>query len=379
MPGTGAKFIQDIFSGIHITIMNTATLRTNPAPYSKACDTFRPRIGQSAAIRTGLGCITLADFLKPCAMLNSLVREFVSKSRPSSIKHRLGHSGLGQACGIHVTYRDVIKLTHDAGAELVVKIIAAIRYLSVYRTHLAFLARPLRDSKSLFSSPVDALRLNLLARGQGGKVFQAQVNADAFDGLARIGRSGIDLNDDVEEPVAPAIAGKVRTVLDFPIGQGATVKYPKGVSGKAKGIALTLEFPALERHPSERPLAPVAQVRAFFLATRLGVLFTHGVDRARVQAKLFAAANGQFVQVKPGMPAPAKAQRVFLPVVAVVPDEIAGPALAIKQASQGLDAVSVDQQHTVNINSTLRESQQSERLACALYLPGLKAEVSREF
>ena len=379
MPGTGAKFIQDIFSGIHITIMHTSTLRTNPIPYSKACDTFRPRIWQSAAIRTGLGCIALADFLKPCAMPNGLVREFVSKSRPSSIKHRLGHSGLGQACGIHVTYRDVIKLTHDAGAELVVKIIAAIRYLSVYRTHLAFLARPLRDSKSLFSSPVDALRLNLFARGQGGEVFQAQVNADTFDGLARIGRNGIDFNDDVQKPVAPAVARKARAILDFPVWQGAAVENAEGVSGKAKGIALPLEFAALERHPSERLLAPVAQVGPSLLASRLGVLLTHGVDRARVQAKLFAAASGQFVQVKPGMPAPAKAQGVFLPVITEVPDEIAGPTLGIKQASQGLDTVSVDQQHTVNINSILRESQQPERHPFALYLPGLKAEVSRGF
>ena len=36
MPGTGTKFIQDIFSSIHITIMHTTTHRTNPAPYSKA-------------------------------------------------------------------------------------------------------------------------------------------------------------------------------------------------------------------------------------------------------------------------------------------------------------------------------------------------------
>ena len=379
MPGTGAKFIQDIFSGIHITIMQLSTLRTNPIPYSKACDTFWPRIGQSAAIRTGLGCIALADFLKPCAMPNGLVREFVSKSRPSSIKHRLGHGGLGQACSIHVAYRDVIKLTHDAGAELVVKVISPVRNLRMNRQNAPFFIGPLCDGQSLFSSPVNALRLNLLARGQGGEVFQAQVNADTFDGLARIGRNGIDFNDDVQKPVAPAVAGKVCSVLDFPIGQGAAVKDAKGVSGKAKGIALTFEFPAFERHPSKRLLAPVAQVGPLLLATRLGVLFTHGVDRARVQLKFFAGACSEVVQIEPTEPLAAKAQRVFLPVVAIVPDEIAGPTLGIKQASQGLNTISVDQQHTVNINSTLRESQQSERLACALYLPGLKAEVSREF
>ena len=155
--------------------------------------------------------------------------------------------------------------------------------------------------------------------------------------------------------------------------------FGKSEQQARQGITLTLEFPALERNPAERPLASVTQKRPFLLATRLGVLLAHGIDRARVQAKLFAAASGQFVQIEPAVPGPAKAQGVFLPVIAVVPDEIAGPTLRIKQASQRLDTVSVDQQHTVNINSTLRKSQQPERHPFALYLPGLKAEVSRGF
>ena len=372
MPGTGAKFIQDVFSSIHISVMHTSTLRTNPVPYSKTCDTFRPRIGQSAAIRTGLGCITLVDLFKPCAMPNGLVREFVSKSRPSSIKHRLGHGGLGQTCSIHIAYRDVIKLTHDAGAELVVKVISPVRNLRMNRQNAPFFIGPLCDGKSLFSSPVNALRLNLLVRGQGGEVFQAQVNAHAFEGLTNASGNGIDLNDDIKEPVAPAVAGKVRAVLDFPVWQGAAVE-------NAEVITLALEFPALERHPSERLLTPVAQVRSLFLATRLGVLLAYGVDRARVQLEFFAGACSEVVQIEPTDPLAAKAQRVFLLVITEVLDEIAGSTLGIKQASQVLDTASVDKQHTVNINSTLRESQQSERLACALYLPGLKAEVSREF
>ena len=378
MPGTGAKFIQDVSSSIHITIMHTATRRTNPAPYSKACDTFRPRIGQSAAIRTGLGCITLVDFFKPRAMLDSLVRQLISKLTPACIQHRLGHVCFCQTCGIDVAYRDVIKLTHDAGAELVVKVVAAIRHLRVYRLDAALFARSLRSGQYGFSAAVDSLRLNLLARGQGGEVFQAQVNTHALERLTNASGSGIDLNDDVQKPVAPTVAGEVRAVLDFPIGQSPAVKDSEGVSGKAKGVALALEFPALERHPAERPLAPVAQKRPLLLATRLGVLLAHGVDRARVKAQLFAGASSQHIQIKAGEPLPAKAQSIFLPVVAVVPDEIAGPALAIEQASQRFDTVSVDQQHTVNINSTLHKDQQPERYAFALYLPGLKAGVSRE-
>jgi hypothetical protein len=50
MSDRGTEFFQNVFSGIHITIMLTTTVRTYPIPNSKICDTFRPRIGQCAAI-----------------------------------------------------------------------------------------------------------------------------------------------------------------------------------------------------------------------------------------------------------------------------------------------------------------------------------------
>jgi hypothetical protein len=45
-----------------------------------------------------------------------------------------------------------------------------------------------------------------------------------------------------------------------------------------------------------------------------------------------AAALREFVQIEPRMPATAKAQSVFLPIVAVIPDEVTGPTLLIQQA-----------------------------------------------
>jgi hypothetical protein len=59
---------------------NTA-ITASPFSYSKVCDTSRPRIGQCAAVRTDLGGKIFVNFLKPRAMLNSLVRELCSKRR----------------------------------------------------------------------------------------------------------------------------------------------------------------------------------------------------------------------------------------------------------------------------------------------------------
>ena len=315
--------------------MQTATFRASPAPYSKACDTFRPRIGQGAAIRTGLGGIALVHFFKPRAMLNSLVRQLSSEGRPSRIQNGLRHSSFSESGSIHIAYRDVVKLTHDAGAELVVKIIAAIRNLRVYRLHPFFLVSALRHGQRLFGTPVNALGFNFLARGQGGEVFQPKVNTDAIEWLTNASGNGngIHLNHDVQEPVAPAVSGEVRAVFDLSFWQGAAIEHPERVASEAKGIALALEFTSLERNPSERLLPPVAQEGALFLAARLGVLLAYSVHSAGVQAKLFACAAGEFVQVKPGMPATAKAQRILLPVITEIPDEVASPALLVQQAS----------------------------------------------
>lgn len=61
----------------------------------------------------------------------------------------------------------------------------------------------------------------------------------------------------------------------------------------------------------------------------------------RMQAKFFAAARREFVPIEAGMPASAKAQGIFLPVVAVVPDEIASAALLVQQAVKHLSGAQV--------------------------------------
>ena len=323
--------------------------------------------------------MALTHFFKPRAMLNSLVRELTSEGRPPGIKNGFRHGGPDQSGGAHGAYRDVIKLAHDAGAELVVKVVPAIRNLSVYRFGAALLARPLRDGQGLFSAPVDSLSLNLFARGQGSEVFEAQVNANALEWLANTWCSGLDINYDVEEPISPSVAGKVRAVLDLAVRQGAAVEYAKGVAGKAECIAFAFQFPALDWHPAQRLFVTVAQVWAFLLAPRFGVLLADGVNRARVKAKLLAAAAGELVQVKAGMPAPAKAQGILLSVIAEVPDEVAGPALLVQQAGQRLHPVAIDQNHAGYINGGSPAASRHERCAFAFYLPGLKSGASREF
>jgi hypothetical protein len=122
----------------------------------------------------------------------------------------------------------------------------------------------------------------------------------------------------------------------------------------------------------------VAQVGTVFLRSGLRILLTHRVDGAAVDAKLFARPCGELVQVKSTEPLVPKAKSILLAVVAVVKDKVHSPSLLVQQSEIGLDSTPVDQKHTVNINSTMGLQQFPRRVALALYLPGLKAEVSRE-
>src|SRR5689334_24079197 len=99
--------------------MNSTAITANPFSYSQTCDTSRPRVRQGAATRTGLGGKCFVHFFKPRAMLNSLVRQFITEGRPASIKYGLRHAGFGESCRVHVTHGDVIELTNDAVRELV--------------------------------------------------------------------------------------------------------------------------------------------------------------------------------------------------------------------------------------------------------------------
>jgi len=207
MPGTGTRFFQNIFCGIYISIMRTATVRTNPIPYSKVCDTFRPRIGQSAAIRADLGAKRFIHLFKPRAMLNSLVRQLSSEGRPARIQNGLRHAGPGESGGVDVAYRDVIKFFDEAHRKLVVKVAAPVSYLRVNRFHALFLARPLRCGQYRLRVPVDALRADLFTRGQGGEVFQAQINAHAVQRLAHFWRAS-HVNHDIQKTSGPGCRGK---------------------------------------------------------------------------------------------------------------------------------------------------------------------------
>ena len=332
---------EDIASRVDITIMRDATLSTYPASYSEVCDTFRPRL--AGARRTDSGGERFIHFLVPSPVRRRFIAEHVSEGIPACIKNRLRQAGLGESGGIHIADRDVIELSNDAGREFMVKVTAGMDDARVKVGRLPPFAGPLGGSELVSQLPQRPRVLDLLPAGQGSEVFKSQVDANTDPHRPRLGLS--DFNDNVQEPIPAGIAGEVRPVLDLAVRQWPREEYPKGVSGKPKGLSLALEIPAFQGHPAQRAPAAPPQERAVLLTARLDVLFTHGVDGARVQGEFLAASRRQPIEIKTGRPALVPFQRLLLSLVTKIPDEVAGASLAVEQSSQRFDAVSIDQQH----------------------------------
>lgn len=308
--------------------MHTTAFATLPLPYSKACDTFRPRIGQHATIRAGLGGKSFIDFLVPRAMPNGLVREHVAEGRPACIKNGFRHAGLGESGSVHVAHCDVIELLHDAVRELMEKVGPTVGDSSVNASGLPFLSRSLSLSERAFKLAEVSGVLDPLAIRECGKFFQAQIYPDA-----RGWRSGLlvsHFNHDVQEPVAASVTREVCSILDLTFREQARVKHSIRASIEAKSIALALKVASLYRYPSKRSAPSISEIWALMLNAAPGVLLTHRVNGVGADAQLLTAACRQVVQVKATQPFAAPLKRIFLAIIAVIPDEIYRPGLLIQ-------------------------------------------------
>jgi hypothetical protein len=144
---------ENVLGGIHITIVMGAAFRTSPflrlfsEQASKSCDTSRPRLGQRATSRTGLGGIRFVDNLEPYTCVIALVFERVSEHRPAHIEHGFCHPRLCQLARVHVTNEDGTMLTYQPGAEFVQEVFPAVCDGGVDRANTIFFSGTLNQAK----------------------------------------------------------------------------------------------------------------------------------------------------------------------------------------------------------------------------------------
>jgi hypothetical protein len=313
---------KDIQSSVYIAIMAATAITAYPLPYSEVCDTVRPRAG-------------------------SLVREHRTEARPRSIENGFGHPGPGQYCGIDIAHCDVVKLPHDAVRELVREIPARMGDAGVDLSDQALLAGSLGLAKTPFEVSIPTGILNLLTCRESSKFLEPQIDSDAAFKSSdwRVGK----LDRNVKEPASAPITAKVRAAPDLAFGKRARMKHAESVTRIPKRLALALAVTALQWNPRQRPFAAIAQVGTPVLRPRFGVLLTHRVDGTRVQSKFLGTSGGQDIQVKPTRPTLVPFQRVFLGVVAIVPNVVNGSALLVQQSAERLHSIAVNQDHWIII------------------------------
>ena len=315
-------------------------------------------------------------------MPNGLVPQFVPEGRPADIVDGLRHAGFGEPCGIDIADNNVVIARDDPGAPLVQEVVAPVGDPGVNRIDTPALARALGCGQRRLGVAVklrrrdDAPSRSIAQRGQ---VLQTKVDANATLGRTR-GRFG-QFDNNIDEPIAAPVAREIAAIGDLALRQTTRVKHAERVTCEAERVAMALELAAFERHPRQRLFASIAQTGTPELRTRSGVLLAYVIDGSRMQAELPAGAGRQLDQVEPAQPRPIKTQGIFLPVIAVVPNEVDRAGLSIQQASVGFDTVTVDQLHTSLTNPAGDRSRDlsMQRLRCSrlLSLPALNDGVSR--
>ena len=347
--------------------MHITATTAYPLPYSKVCDAVRSRVGNTSATRADLGGKSLIDFLVPRAMLNSLVREHRTEGRPRSIQNRFGQLGPGQSRGVNVAHRDVVKLSHDAARELVQKITSRVTDLEVDFRCKQFLSGALRAPQPLLKAPIPTGADDALTCRKHGEVFQPQVDTDSPQGRSH--RRVRDLNHHVQEPVASSITTEVCSISNLARGQRARMEYTEGVTRKTKRVAMAPEVAPFKRNPSQRLLSAISQIRLSVLPPGSRISLTDLVDGSGVQSKFLRGSRGQNVQIKSARPTLIPLQRVFLRVVAIVPDVVDRAALPVEQADGRFDSIAISQQHCISVQHMCTDIQTQD--ACRESLAAL--------
>jgi len=337
---------QNVAGGVDVPVVLGTTVAATPRPYSKVCDTFRPRSGQSAALRTDLGRKRLIDFLIPRAMPKGLVRQHRSEVGPACIENGLRHAGLGESCRVDVSHGDVVELSNDAGRELVQLVMPGVADLGVDRLGLSGLPRPLGIAKARFQRPVVPFITNLFAGRERRQAGQSQVYANA--GLHVAAGRLLDFDHDVEKPISSRVLRKTASVSDLSFRQRARTEDAERLSRKPERLARSLQPLTSNRNPAERFPTSVAQKRTIVLSPGLGVLKAHGADSSSIESEHRSGASGQVGKRKSRRPFLTPVARVLLSVVAVIPDVIDRSGLGVKQPIQRLHAITIDQNHNGN-------------------------------
>lgn len=309
---------ENVLSSVHVTIMYRPAI-ARPFSYTQTLSAFRT--AQASALRTGLSRVSFIHFNVPCAIRNRLVRKHLFEGMPANIGYGFTHPRFLKAGTVDAANDNQVIFGNNIVSGFVQEVSALRFNLIVYLFSLSLLTRSLGFGKALFGLTEELRSFNHRTVRERCEVFKAQINAHGLLWRSLLGFG--QFNHDIEKPPSSRILREARAITDFgTVRDFARKKNAVDLSVEEKSTLLRLKVLSLNGYPAKRLLTPVTQIRAAVLSARSCVLLSYGVDTLGRQRKIIGGPRkliGKRKTTRPNLP---PFERMFLHIVAVIPNVI---------------------------------------------------------
>lgn len=324
---------ENVPSSVHIPVDKRTAVITMPGPYSKTCDTFRPRAAaQRTAARTGLGSHTFVDDSHRAACRDRLIRQHVAQHRPTGVVNGLRHSRLRQFGRADISDVNFCVVTNDARRRNMQEMLALIGDLRRQRASANLLSTLLEQCVLRLALAIECRRLDSFSVRENSERLQAEVDADrcAF-ALVRLRQFDLDIHIP-----APARIGRELPRLRLAVLRDRP-RLPQAIgaaeNSKPARVEFRRAFEVRERNEIEVALeASEARRLGEAGVARIGELAADGINRIGMQPQFLGDATAEIGEVKGAraldVPAGFPARGGFaVDLAEIIPDEIHSPRL----------------------------------------------------
>jgi len=319
--------------------MHSSTVGAFPGSYSKTRDTFRPRIGQSATTRTGLGTVAFVDDFKHSLMPTGFILQELLEHIPASVVHGFRHVRFRQFATAHIAYDYISVLLSYTVRRYMQFVFAPIFNFCVYRFHALLVLCALSCSKLIFKATIPAIITDFSPITQVSEILKPKINSYGFIGcLFYVFR----FRGETNIPMTLGVLNKTSSFKRF-------VEFsvlPKPIFSFLKSNAVTLKLnSAFNKRDPAQSFFTATEFRTFFkLVSRLSKLLANRVTRVTMHHKFFANFLGCIYKVKMRRP---KVHTGTLIFNTKVPDNIGFPSLNTQRFDMAFvfDSVSVCKYH----------------------------------
>lgn len=354
---------KDVASRIDITVVNRTAVVATPFSHSERAHAFGAVCGYRSASRARPGTISLVDFLVFNSVPKGLIAEHSSEGRPTSIQHRLRHSGFGESRSRDIPDDNALVGAHQPGRNFVEVIAPGVGDLGVDGNDPAPVAGAL-GSRQLRGIPCSMPQVrDDLAVAADSQGLKTEVDADLAIAMRC---DNFRFNSEIEVPAAPRITGEGGR-LDLGVGREitsppkriGTVPESHRVISKANSLVGMTDWNPIQVFLGRAPSGMSAGTVACD-----GELSANSAYRVGVQPEFLRTSARQGREIEVRWPLACLTTHSRLPPSfgftlnrrAIIPDEIYGPRLCSEPSSEGCVPVS---------NSiAVRQNHRSESMHC---------------